>query len=169
MNMWIGSRVSCDDQQAGGAPLNDGSSAPLMISGDKQNGEELSEEQDESDEFSSEDADAMQPVLDAVRDRLNAANVMLQPEFEEKKITKDLQGRYFLFHDGDGSTQLVQIKKVYNSSHKVFRQQGMTVVVKFWNARGKQDMALQASAYDTGLHEMKAWVFLCVDKGKADV
>ena len=40
----------------------------------------------------------------------------------------------------------------------VFRVQGVTVEVKFWNARGKQDMALQASAYDTGLHEMKAWV-----------
>ena len=75
-------------------------------------------EPDESDDFSSDDADAM----DAVRDRLNVANVMLQPELEEQKITKDLQGRYFLFQDGDGSTQLVQIKKVYNSSHKVFRQ-----------------------------------------------
>lgn len=43
----------------------------------------------------------MQPVLEAVRDKLNAVNVMLQPELEEQKITKDLQalGRYFLFHD----------------------------------------------------------------------
>jgi hypothetical protein len=104
----------------------------------------------------------MQPVLDSVRDILNAEAVVLQPDLQEKKITGDLKDRYFLFHDGDGSIQLGQIKRVYNSSHRVF-QTGMTVEVKFWNAKGKQDMALQASAYDTALDDIKAWVLLCID------
>ena len=54
---------------------------------------------------------------------------------------------------------------MYNSSYKVFRDEGRTVEVKF------SDVSLQASAYDTRLDEMKAWVLLalCVDKGEADV
>ena len=41
---------------------------------------------------------------------------------------------------------------------------------KFWNeALGKQDMALDLSAYDDQLAAMKGWVLLHVDLGEADV
>jgi hypothetical protein len=131
--------------------------------------QDMSEESHTDDSQSELEAD-MQPVLDTVKDVLGASNVELQLELNGNKISKRLKHRYFLFHDGDHSIQLAHIKRVYgqNCNKKAF-QKGMTIEAKFWNARGKQDVALLPADYDPQLEDVRGWVLLIVDMGNADV
>ena len=72
---------------------------------DEEDDEDLSAEISDS-EIDPEDDGDLSAVLESVRDVLGATQVLLQREIEEKKLTKKLKGRWFLFHDGDHSMQL---------------------------------------------------------------
>ena len=67
---------------------------------DEEDDEDLSAENSDSDMDQEDDGD-LSAVLESVHDVLGATQLLLQREFEKKKLAKKLKGRWFLFHDGE--------------------------------------------------------------------